>query len=427
MKRMSKALPCLLLVALASSLLFVHGGRALGADSIKLGFVGALSTPFGASNKAVLEISVEELNQAGGILGKPVELVVSDWKRQVPLAVAAYKKLVMTDKCLAVFTEGTEGSTACSQVAARLFRDYPHLQFAFWTAHEGLTDVVAEEYDKYKFLFRPYASTGDTYDPNLGAWTMFTEMIGTKKLALVIEDIGWTVPYTKGLKGRHPDLKTFFESKGIDVVYFAKSAIDEKMFLPILEKCAQTGADTLYWITGYTDTVTLVKQWAQSAAKDLDLVTMSGAVSYAAFYKMTGGAALGVVSQWPEVKIPFTEKSLPFFEKLKAKKAGMLASTYGAYDGPWMIKAAVERAGDPQNIDAVIQALEEHDAQRGFWKWKFDKRHEPVKGYPYHPLIHAQFQGPDKYVVVHSEDIRKLANPNDHFIRVKELRKQLGQ
>ena len=98
-----------------------------------------MSAPYGLSNKVPLEIGVEELNKAGGILGRPVQLVVEDWKREVPLAVAAYKKLVMSDKCLVVFTEGTEGTTACMQEALQLYSEFPHLQFAFWTAHDGVT------------------------------------------------------------------------------------------------------------------------------------------------------------------------------------------------------------------------------------------------------------------------------------------------
>ena len=100
-------------------------GDALAKEPIKIGYIGALSTPYGASSKAALEISIDELNKAGGILGRPVELITEDWKREVPMAVAAYKKLVMKDKCLLVFTEGTEGSMACAQVGARLYQVIP--------------------------------------------------------------------------------------------------------------------------------------------------------------------------------------------------------------------------------------------------------------------------------------------------------------
>jgi len=414
---------------LAISLILVQGEWCFSAEKepLKIGLISALSAPYGLSNKVSMEISVEELNKEGGILGRPVKLIVEDWKREVPLAVAAYKKLVMSEKCLVVFTEGTEGTTACMQEAAKMMQEFPHLQFAFWTAHDGPTETVCANYEKYKFFFRVYPKSGDSYDPKLKFWTMFTEVIGTKKLALLIEDIGWTEPYVNGLPGKYPPFKDFIEEKGVKVVYQAKSAIGEKMFLPTLEKIAASGADTIYWITGYTDTITLAKQWSESAAKNMDFVAQSGACSYAAFWNMTGGAALGWVSTWPEVRIPFTDKSLSFLTELNKRGAGLIASTYGAYDGPWIIKAAVEKAGRINDVGTLIKALETVEVQRGFWKWKFDKCHDPVKGYPYHPTPLGQFQENGKYRAVFSEEIRKLANPNDGFIHVKELRAKFGQ
>ncbi len=403
--------------------------RAAEKEPIKIGLIAALSAPYGMSNKVSLEISTEELNKEGGILGRPVKLIVEDWKREVPLAVAAYKRLVMREKCLVVFTEGTEGTTACMQEAAKMMAEFPHLQFGFWTAHDGPTEMVCANYKKYKFFFRVYPKSGDSYDPKLKFWTMFTEVIGTKKLALVIEDIGWTEPYIKGLPGKYPPFKEFIEQKGVKVVYYGKSAIGEKMFLPTFEKIAASGADTTYWITGYTDTVTMAKQWADSAAKNIDLVAQSGACSYASFWNMTGGSALGWVSTWPEVRIPFTEKSLTFLDELNKRKAGLIASTYGAYDGPWIIKAAMEKLGNAhaQDMPALIKTLENIEAQRGFWKWRFDKCHDPVKGYPNHPTILAQFQENGKYIAVFDDNLRKLTNPKDKFIRVKDLRAKAGR
>lgn len=410
-------------------ILLLHGaaGEASAKEPIRIGFIGALSTPYGSSNKASLDISIEEINKAGGIMGRPVELVTEDWKREVPLAIAAYKKLVMKDKCLVIFTEGTEGSSACAQLGAKLYPSYPHLLFAFWTAHEGFTDVVTNDYKNYKFVFRVYPSTADTYNPNLKFIEFFKDTIGTKKIALLIEDIGWTEVYRKGRPGVFPTQREYFEKNGIEVVYEQNTDIKEKMFLPILEKVARSGADTIYWITGYTDTVTLVKQWAQSPAKNMDLVFQSGACSYAAFWQMTGGQALGITATWPEVSIPFTEKSEPFIANLKARKAGFLASTYGAYDGPWILKGAIEKAGSAENVEKLIKTIEEGQFQNGFWIWAFDKSHEPKKGDPYHPNIMAQFQEDGKYIVVHPKSLTDITNPKDKYIRVKDLRKRAGQ
>jgi len=407
------------------SLAFLCGsaGNLFAADPIKIGFIGALSTPYGASNKATLEISVQEINEAGGILGRPVELITQDWKREVPLAVAAYKKLVLNDKCLLVFTEGTEGSTACAQVGARLYPTYPHLLFAFWTAHAGFTDVVADEYDKYKFVFRVYSSTSDSYNPKLKIMDFFKNTIGTKKLALLFEDMGWTELFRKG-SDRYPTLREDFEKNGIEIAFYSITDIKEKMFLPIFDKIAASGADTIYWLAAYTDTVTLVKQWAQSQAKDLDLAFQGGTHSYAAFYNMTGGRALGITAQGPEIVIPFTELTNPFMKKLKEKEAGLIASSFGAYDGPWILKEALEKIGSAGNVDALIATIEKNEFQHGFWVWAFDQRHDPKTGHPYQPTPIGQFQAGGRYVLVHPKELVEITNPGDTYIRVRDLRKR---
>lgn len=397
---------------------------AASNDPVKFGFIGALSTPFGLSNSTALKIAVEEINEEGGILGRPVELIIEDSKREVPLALAAYKKLVMQDKCLVVFTEGTEGTSACSQLGARLYPQYPHLQFAIWVAHYPLFDVVEEQYDKYKFMFRAFSNSSDSYHPDLHFVDFFKDVIGTKKLALLIEDAGWSEVWRKGVPGKFPTEKENFEQKGVDVVYHKVTDIKEKMFLPILEEISKSGADTIYWITAYTDTITLTKQWAQSPAKDIDLVFQAGACSYAAFWQMTGGLSLGVASCWPEIAIPFTEHSMPFLKKMKEKGAGMMASVYGCYDSPWLLKVAVEKVGNTKNVDEIIQTLETVENQRGFYKLKFDKRHEQVKGVPYQPVPIGQFQQEGEYVLVFPEELVEITNPGREYVRVKELRKQ---
>jgi branched-chain amino acid transport system substrate-binding protein len=408
------------------SIMILHGAAPalLAKEPIKFGFIGALSTPYGASNKATLEISIEEINKAGGIMGRPVELITEDWKREIPLAMAAYKKLVLKDKCLVVFTEGTEGGAACAQLGAQLYPSYPHLLFSMWNAHEGFTDLIDKEYNKYKFIFRVYPSSADVYNPNLGFVELFKNKIGTKKLAILTEEMGWAEVYRKGKPGAYPTIKEYFEKNGIKVVYEANTDIKEKMFLPILEKVAASGADTIYWLTGYTDTVTLTKQWAQSQAKDIDLVLQTGACSYAAFWKMTGGQALGVTTSWPEINIPFNATTKQFLDKLKARKAGFLASTYGAYDGPWIIKSAVEKAGGANNVESLIKAIEGGQFQHGFWIWAFDKRHEPKKGSPYHPMPWGQFQMDGRFVLVSPDNLVKITNPKDKYIHARDIRKK---
>jgi branched-chain amino acid transport system substrate-binding protein len=393
-------------------------------ETINIGFIGAISTPYGKSEHAAIEIAFEEINAEGGILGRPVRLIAEDSKRQVPLALAAYKKLVMDDECLMIFTEGTEGTTACSQVGERLYAQYPHLLFAVWANDYPVFDVVEKQYDRYKFMFRAFTSAADNYNPKLGFQKFFKDTVRAKKVALLIEDAAWTKVWRDGIPGKFPSQKEAFEKNGIKVVYYNVTDIKEQMFLPILEQIAKSGADTIYWITAYTDNVTLTKQWAQSGAKDLNIVFHAGMSSLKSFWEMTGGQGLGVASFWPEIKVPFTKYSEPFIDKLRAKGGGMMASTYGCYDSPFMLKAAVEKVGNTKDVNSIIKALETVEVQRGFFKVAYDKRHEQVKGYPYQPMLCGQFQENGRYVLVNEPELMKVTNPKDKYIPVKELKKR---
>ncbi|TRZ95224.1 MAG: hypothetical protein D4R82_02645 [Dehalococcoidia bacterium] len=395
---------------------------------IKVGYIGALSSPWGLSEKTSLEISVEDMNAEGGILGRPVKLIIEDSKGEIPLVVASYKKLVMTNGCTLVVVQGTEPTFACMEVGAELYEEYPHLMFSIFVSHDGPTDMVCAEYDKYKFFFRPFEKGGGHWDSTVRIWEMFTDVIGTKKLAIMCEDMVFTEPMRYGIPGKYPSLAEAWGEQGLDVVYTGQNSIKEKMFLPILEEIAASGADTVYWITAYTDTATLAKQWAQSAAKDIDMVSMAGAPCLQLFWDMTGGAALGWCTHNAEVDIPYTEKSLPFLKELRARGVGMVSSTFYAYDSLWALKAAVEDVGNAEDVEALIKALETLEMQNIAFTWKFDKCHDLVAGYPpYMPHNYGQFQEDGKVVEIFPEGIRQVVNPDDHFVRVKELREIAGQ
>ena len=424
-KKTGTTLGLISIILVIFSIAFVPGVNSQQEKGpIKIGYIGAAATPYGVSNKTALEISIEDLNKAGGIAGRQVQLVVEDWKREVPLAVAAYKKLVITNGCPVVVTEGTDSVMANMQEGGNLYKEYPHIQFGTWAAGNEITDRVGAEYNKFKFVFRIFGKVEEVYDPRLDLPSFFRKNIGTKKLAVVVEDSSFGQNYINGFPAKNlPPWGDFLAQKsGAQLVYKAKSAVGEKMFLPILEKIAASGADTINWITAYTDTLTLTKQWFVSSAKDIDLVLESGAVGFVSFWNMTGGAALGVCAKPPEADIPYTDKTLPFLKELRKRGAGLLSGTFGSADMPWILKAAVEKTGNTKDIDALIKALETVEVQNYSWRWKFDKNHDPVKGYPYFLSPYGQFQGPGQYVVVHPDDVRRLANNDKLFMRVKELR-----
>ena len=76
-------------------------GGAQAQDTIKIGVTQPLTGAFAASGNYVAQgarIAEEEINKAGGVLGKKIELIVEDNKSNPTEAVATAEKLIVRDK-----------------------------------------------------------------------------------------------------------------------------------------------------------------------------------------------------------------------------------------------------------------------------------------------------------------------------------------
>ncbi len=88
-------------------------GRALGADPIKVGFITDLTGPIGASGQAAkpgLEFAVKRINENGGLLGRPLEIIAYDAQSNIQLYTQYAQQLVMRDNVDIIF--GATSSSA---------------------------------------------------------------------------------------------------------------------------------------------------------------------------------------------------------------------------------------------------------------------------------------------------------------------------
>jgi len=225
----------------------------------------------------------------------------------------------MTDGCAAVIVaEGSEINFACQEAGAELFPEYPHLCFNPCTSHGDLGHKVRDEYDKYKFWFRPFNETEDYFVFLEQSAEMMNHYTNAKSVALLIEDALWTEYFRKGLPGQFKPFKEMLADTGVEVVYYAETAIGEKMFLPVLDAIAKKNPDYIYNLNAYSDDVAFVKQWAEGAARNIDLYNNGGASTMPTYWGMTGGAAMGCVCS-TYVGAALTERTIPFGEALIAK------------------------------------------------------------------------------------------------------------
>lgn len=89
------------LVAVVLVVLLLSSVQVLAADPIKIGVIVDLSGStalWGQSQARGVEMAIAEYNEAGGLLGRPLEVKVYDFKMDVQEGITAYQRLVNQDK-----------------------------------------------------------------------------------------------------------------------------------------------------------------------------------------------------------------------------------------------------------------------------------------------------------------------------------------
>src|SRR5689334_12102769 len=85
---------------------------ALAAEPIKIGEFACLTgkdATFGQSQHKGILLALEEINAAGGVLGRPVELLSEDNQSKPGESATVAKKLLSRDKVVAILGEVTSG------------------------------------------------------------------------------------------------------------------------------------------------------------------------------------------------------------------------------------------------------------------------------------------------------------------------------
>jgi len=109
----------LILTAVAVSFFIALGAvnNAMAADAIKIGAVLPMNDITGKDASRSMQLAVKQINAAGGLLGRQVELVLADDESNPDKAAAAVEKLVNIDK-VDVIVGGVDNATTMGVIPA---------------------------------------------------------------------------------------------------------------------------------------------------------------------------------------------------------------------------------------------------------------------------------------------------------------------
>ncbi|AXK79298.1 branched-chain amino acid ABC transporter substrate-binding protein [Pseudolabrys taiwanensis] len=311
---------------------FAIAAAGSASAQVKFGMQGPItgsSASFGAQLKNGAEQAVADVNAAGGILGKKVELQFGDD--------AADPK---------------QGVSVANKFAA------DGVKFVIGAFNSGVTIPSSEVYQENGILAITPASTNPTVTERK-MWNIFrvcgrddqqgqvagayiVKHFKNKKIAIVHDK----TTYGKGLAD---ETKKTINKSGIKEVLYEGVNTGEKDFSALVSKIKQSGADLVYWGGLYTEGGLVVRQMRDQGVK---APLMGGDGITADEFASVGGPGVEgtLMTYGPDArKNPAAAKAV---EEFRAKKIEPEAYTLYSYAGVQVIKQAAEAANslDPKKV-----------------------------------------------------------------------------
>lgn len=304
---------------------------------IKVGFIGPLTgdaAAIGESLKNAVTIATDEVNAAGGVSGRQVEVTYEDGKCGNAAASAA-QKLINVDKVKYIIGGACSGETLAAAPVAESSK------VILLSPVSSSPDITTAG----DYIFRNYAS--DASSGNKIAQAMFDK--GYKKVAVVAEQTDYAQALRKVFEKTYTDL-------GGTIVASEGYSTDNKDFRTLLAKIKTSGAEAVYLVPQSPAAGQILLQQIKTAGITLPRYS-NELVTTDSFLK--SGISEGIV--YAEVAF---DKDAPaskaFFDTYVARYKTVDANTTpvyvaSAYDAAKILFEIIGRAGD--NADKVKAAL----------------------------------------------------------------------
>lgn len=335
-------------VAAALALGAMQGAMAQPATTkpLRVGFICPFSggsQDFGNSARLGAELAVKEINEVGGFLGRPVELVARDDKAQPDEGRRISEELVLKEKV--DFTIGF-CNTGVAMKALDVFQDNKHLLMVPVSTGSAVT---AKYPAQSSYIFR--MSARDT----LQAAHLVDDVVkrGFTRVALFADKTGYG-------EGGFKDVEKFLADKGLKPAYIARFDLGVKSLTAQMQEAKAAGADVIIGYTVGPEAAVI----AVSRAEAKFSVPFYGPwpISFRTVHEKSGGAAEGAIMVQTIIQDLSNERRSSFIARLKRHSGqapiGSLMAAAQSYDAVHlMLRAVFQTKGDTSG-DALKTALE---------------------------------------------------------------------
>ncbi|MEP7212965.1 MAG: ABC transporter substrate-binding protein [Acidobacteriota bacterium] len=302
-------------------------------DTIKVGVYADLTgqtSSFGQSTKNGVELAVEEINAAGGVNGKKIELIVEDDQGRPEQAKTVVSKLISQDKVQAII--GEVASTN-SLAAAPVAQDAKIPMITPSSTNPKVTEVG------------DYISRVCFIDPFQGSvMAKFAANTLKAKTAAILGDVN--SDYSKGLTQFFEEEFTRLGGKIVAKEAYTQSDPD---FKGQLTKIRNLNPDVIY-VPGYYGQVGIIAKQARELGMNMPLMGGDGWDS-PELWKLGGDALKNTyISNHYSAENPAPE--IQNFVKAYTAKFGVSPDSLAAlaYDAAKVLADAIKRAGGTDSV-----------------------------------------------------------------------------
>ena len=296
-------------------------------DTIKVGSLNSLSGTMAISEVTVrdsIALAVEEINAAGGVNGKQIEIVAEDGASEPTVFAEKAEKLISSDCVAAVFGGWTSSSR---KAMLPVFEDNDALLY-YPVQYEGL--------EASKNIFYTGATTNQQIVPALD----YLKDQGVKSLYLVGSD--YVFPQTA-----NREIKAYAAANGIEILGEDYTPLGSTDFSTIVNKVRTANADAVFNTLNGDSNVAFFREYTNAGLKAADMPVMSVSIAEEEVAGIGAQNIAGQLTSWNYYQTVDSPENTKFVADYKAKYGADKPTSdpmEAAYTSVYLWKNTVEKA-----------------------------------------------------------------------------------
>jgi urea transport system substrate-binding protein len=311
------------------------------SDSVKVGILYSATGSMAISEGAVKDaevLAINEINAAGGVLGKQIEYITEDGASEPSTFATKAEKLIDQNKVKTVFGCWTSASR---KAVKPVFEEYGNLLW-YPVQYEGMESSSNIVY------------TGAAPNQQIVPAIDYLIEQGYKKFFLLGSD--YVFPRTANMI-----INAQCSAKGVEVVGEEYAQMDQTDFGSIISKIEAAKPDVIINTLNGTGNLSFFKQMNEKNYTADDYMTMSFSIAEEEVKTIGADILKNHMVSWNYYMTTETSENNSFVEAYqKANGSDRVTSdpAEAAYDAVYLWKAAVEKAGsfEPEDVIKAVEA-----------------------------------------------------------------------